>query len=177
MDGLMSTFRIWSIKTDGKDVCASAALPGLELGLILSDTGNTVHDVSGNGRDGNVHDADWSEDIPPFDRELCAVYWLSQSAKPDSDSGGGMGGGSALLLVVVVVGLAAGGMYMLLDKGLLKTKGAVAQSIYAEMAEDTAAKDKRIAELEKQLEMGGSTAGGYEAPKMEMENPASADAS
>ena len=74
-----------------------------------------------------------------------------------------------------VVGLAAGGMYMLLDKGLLKTKGAVAQSIYAEMAEDTAAKDKRIAELEKQLEMGGSTAGGYEAPKME--NPASADAS
>jgi len=155
MDGQISTFRIWSVQTDGKDVCASAPLPGLELGLILSDTGSTVHDVSGNERNGNVHDADWSEDVPPFDGSLCPTYYLLQSQKSDADSGGG--GGGTFVLLVVVIALAAGGMYMAFDKGLLKAKGTVAQSMYAQMEEDATAKDKRIAELEKQLEMGGAS--------------------
>ena len=155
MDGQISTFRIWSVKTDGKDVCASAPLPGLELGLILSDTGSTVHDVSGNERNGNVHDADWSEDVPPFDGSLCPTYYLLQSQKSDADSDGG--GGGTFVLLVVVIALAAGGMYMAFDKGLLKAKGTVAQSMYAQMEEDATAKDKRIAELEKQLEMGGAS--------------------
>ena len=154
MDGQISTFRIWSVQTDGKDVCASAPLPGLELGLILSDTGSTVHDVSGNERNGNVHDADWSEDVPPFDGSLCPTYYLLQSQKSDADSGGG---GGTFVLLVVVIALAAGGMYMAFDKGLLKAKGTVAQSMYAQMEEDATAKDKRIAELEKQLEMGGAS--------------------
>ena len=86
MDGQLSVFRIWSIETDGRDMCAAAADVGggLQLSLILSDTGDTVHDISGKGNNGHVHDAEWSDDTPPYDPNLCLLFDLTHSAEMSS---------------------------------------------------------------------------------------------
>ena len=65
MHGEISLFRIWSIATAGQDSCPSAATDGLVASYIFGATGDTLNDLSGNGYDGQIHDAGWSNELPP----------------------------------------------------------------------------------------------------------------
>ena len=57
MHGEISLLRIWSVATDGVDACPSAATDGLVASYIFGATGATLNDLSGNGYDGQIHDA------------------------------------------------------------------------------------------------------------------------
>jgi len=150
MDGLISTFRIWSVETDGHDICSAAPMPGLELSYILSDTGNLVHDISGHDRIGDVHDADWSDERPPFDQTLCPTWQLQQNTPPPPPPAAqrnGAGKYVALFILVLCMGLSARGMKEAFDRGVFMPKN-LEGGIYAEMEKESAQKDARIKELE-----------------------------
>ena len=58
-------FRIWNIEGDGSDFCPPAQTNGLVLQYVFGESGDIAHDTSGNEKDGDIHDADWSDDKPP----------------------------------------------------------------------------------------------------------------
>jgi hypothetical protein len=115
MDGSLSMFRVWSIETDGTESCASPSgqVPGLELSLILSDTGGTttIHDLSGHGRDGTIHDASWNPDAPPYQTGLCVPppttvqsSAAGSGAATKARKGGGGGGNIIFFLLIIIIG-------------------------------------------------------------------------
>jgi hypothetical protein len=115
MDGSLSMFRVWSIETDGTESCASPSgqVPGLELSLILSDTGGTttIHDLSGHGRDGTIHDASWNPDAPPYQTGLCVPppttvqsSAAGSGAATKARKGGGGGGKIIFFLLIIIIG-------------------------------------------------------------------------
>ena len=65
LHGEISVFRIWNIVTDGQDVCPPAQTPGLIASYVFGHSSDTLLDLSGNSYDGLIHDADWSNDLPP----------------------------------------------------------------------------------------------------------------
>lgn len=65
MHGEMSVFRIWSVETDGVDVCPPALADGLVAQYIFGAGGDTARDTSGHAYDGVIHDAGWSDELPP----------------------------------------------------------------------------------------------------------------
>ena len=65
LHGEISVFRIWNIVTDGQDVCPPAQTPGLIASYVFGHSSDTLLDLSGNIYDGLIHDADWSNDLPP----------------------------------------------------------------------------------------------------------------
>ena len=66
MHGEMSVFRIWnSVGSSGIDQCPPAQTAGLVLQYVFGESGDTVHDTSGNEKNGAIHNADWSDDVPP----------------------------------------------------------------------------------------------------------------
>ena len=168
MHGQISMFRIWSIQTDGTESCASPGLiPGLELSLVLSDTGGTttIRDLSGPHHDGVIHDASWDPDAPPHDQtNLCAnLPAAAPAAQFGTWSGGtqssvalpsppppskGVGGVGIYSMIICMV-LGAVVMKVLFDKGILTPKDADG-GIYG--AEEMGVKEARIKELEARME-------------------------
>lgn len=65
LHGEISVFRIWNVETDGQDVCPPAQTAGLVASYVFGHSGDTLLDLSGNSYDGQIHDADWSDDLPP----------------------------------------------------------------------------------------------------------------
>jgi hypothetical protein len=65
LHGQISVFRIWNKETDGQDVCPDAQTPGLIASYVFGHSSDTLLDLSGNSYDADIHDADWSEDLPP----------------------------------------------------------------------------------------------------------------
>ena len=80
MHGEMSVFRIWnSIGNSGIDQCPAAQTAGLIVQYVFGESGDTVHDTSGNEKNGAIHNADWSDDVPPS--QQCQVSF--QRKNPD----------------------------------------------------------------------------------------------
>ena len=66
LHGEISVFRIWNIITDGQDVCPPAQTHGLIASYVFGDKADDrLIDLSGNEYDGDVHDAGFSDDLPP----------------------------------------------------------------------------------------------------------------
>lgn len=66
LHGEMSAFRIWNIETAGVDSCPSAATKGLIASYVFgATTGEKVFDMSGHGYNAMIHDATWSNELPP----------------------------------------------------------------------------------------------------------------
>ena len=66
LHGEISVFRIWNTITDGQDICPPAQTRGLIASYVFGDKADEVLiDLSGNEYDGIVHDAGFSDDLPP----------------------------------------------------------------------------------------------------------------
>ena len=65
LHGQISVFRIWNIAGNGQDICPQALTDGLILQYVFGESGDIVHDTSGGEHNGQIHDADWSDDKPP----------------------------------------------------------------------------------------------------------------
>jgi hypothetical protein len=66
MHGQISVFRVWNnLGSSGQDLCPAAQTDGLLLQYVFGESGDVVHDTSGNEKNGQIHNADWSNDVPP----------------------------------------------------------------------------------------------------------------
>ena len=65
LHGEISVFRVWNTESTGVDVCPSAQTEGLIAQYVFGESGDTAHDTSGNENDGIIHNADWSNELPP----------------------------------------------------------------------------------------------------------------
>ena len=84
MHGEMSAFRVWNVATPGIDDCPSAGTRGLIASYIFGATGSQLNDLSGNGYDGVIHDAGWSNELPPG--QLCTRQGFGGYFDGDADN-------------------------------------------------------------------------------------------
>ena len=60
MNGMLASFRVWSIETDGSDSCPDASSTGLLVAYNFNTDGNTVEDQGPNGFDATASGAAFS---------------------------------------------------------------------------------------------------------------------
>eukprot|EP01050_Picozoa_sp_SAG11_P013635 SAG11_NODE_1607_length_4590_cov_2.099978_1_plen_147_part_10 len=66
MHGELSVLRIWNEDVlQGVDGCPPALADSLVAQYIFGAGGDVAKDTSGNGYDGTIHDAGWSDELPP----------------------------------------------------------------------------------------------------------------